>query len=170
MDDLDAKLDELRAANGGRLPGCKKLAAACGISQRDAKELLQHLKLETDQDKEPKPPASRKRKADQQDASAELLEDREPSAEPLEDRQPEDLDTQPADLEARAVEVDSDAEAAAAEAEALDVQATRKAAAAKAKAESLQATQLVLEDSAGGSQAGRATLHVFLSLAHYIYG
>ena len=52
LDKLGVQLEKLRAAKGGRFLGCKKLAAwACGISQQEAKELLQ-LKLEQDLEKE----------------------------------------------------------------------------------------------------------------------
>ena len=124
VDSLSVQLEELRAANGGRLPGCKKLAAACGISQREAKELLQQLKLEQElADGESATKCARKRKA------GEAVD----AADTLPDRQPEDLDTQ--QDEVADVEVDSEAEALAAEAdleagahEAARVVAARKAA------------------------------------------
>ena len=83
VDSLSVQLEELQAANGGRLPGCKKLAAACGISQREAKELLQQLKLEQDLEKEladgeSAPKCARKRKAGEAVDTADTLPDRQP--------------------------------------------------------------------------------------------
>ena len=148
VDSLSVQLEELRAANGGRLPGCKKLAAACGISQREAKELLQQLKLEQDLEKEladgeSATKCARKRKA------CEAVD----AADTLPDRQPEDLDTQ--QDEVADVEVDSEAEALAAEA---DLEAGAHEAARVVAARKAADAQLALEDSASQEAAARSKI------------
>ena len=115
-------------------PVARSLLLPAAFFQREAKELLQQLKLEKElADGESATKRARKRKA------GEAVD----AADTLPDRQPEDLDTQ--QNEVADVKVDSEAEALAAEA---DLEAGAHEAARVVAARKAADAQLALEDSA----------------------